>query len=809
MGKMIHMLIQDIRFGLRAFLKSSGFAVVAVITLALGIGANTAMFTVVNSVLVRSLPFPDSSRVMVVWKTMSNGAPNAFSTPAFLEWREQGGPTGRMGAFSSVSYNLGGQGVPERVSGGRMNTDLLPVLRVQPKLGRTFTEEEDRTGAGHVVILSDALWKTRFESRRDIVGSSIILEGVPYTVVGVMPSGFHVLSDKELFWVPLQLESENAQASARNVHWLFAFARVSRGTEKQVEAQLNGIATRLKKQDPTGEGSLGVTLQPIGDFLAGNVKPVLLLLMGAVACVLLIACSNVANLLLARGTIRRREISIRTAMGATRMRIVLQLLTESLLLSVVGGLLGIALAWGVLKVLLAVHPSSVPSVETISIDMTVLAFLGLLCGVVGILFGLAPAIESSRVDVNEALKDNSRGSSGGFGKHRVMLVVIETALASLLLIGAGLSLKSLWHAESIGPGFNPAGELTFRIAAPSTFSGERIPVFYQEVVERVRALPGVQSAVLARNLPMSGTDPSMSIAIEGAAPPPSQTPIVTRFRAVGPDYFRGLQIPLRSGREFSEHDSASSFKVAIVSESLAKLYWPGDSALGKRLKPQMPGGDWCTVVGVVADVRHWSADVDFEPTAYYPYTQVPASFLPLLEGSMSIAVRSGNTAGLLGPIRAAVESVDKTVPVYDVKGMEQMVAESGSLRRFDMWLIGAFAGLALVLATSGIYSVMAYSVSQRTREIGIRIALGAPRPNVLRLIMGQGAMLALTGVALGLLGALPLTRLMESLLFGVSARDPGTFAAVPPIVLAAILAGCYIPARRATKLDPLEALRKD
>jgi putative ABC transport system permease protein len=803
-------MIQDIRFGLRSLWKSLGFTLVAVITLAFGIGANTAMFSVLNSVLFRPLQFPDSGRVMVVWKTMANGAPNAFSTPAFLEWRQQGGPTERMGAFSPVTFNLAGKDLPERVAGGKMNVDLLHVLGVQPETGRMFFDEEDRTGAGKVAILSDALWKTKFASRSDILGSAISLEGAPYTIVGIMPPGFHVISDKELFWTPLQLESANAQSSARNVHWLYAFMRIpARMDQKQTEAALQSIADRMKKEDATGEGGLGVTLQPLGDFFVGNVKPALLLLMGAVAFVLLIACSNVANLMLARGSMRSREISIRAAMGAGRARIVRHLLTESLLLALTGGLLGLGLAWVALKLLLAIHPSSIPSVDTIAIDVMVLVYTGLLCAVVGILFGITPALETSRIDLNEALKEGSRGSTSEFGKHRVALVVIETALASMLLIGAGLSLKSLWRAESVDLGFSPAGVFTFRIAAPPSFSGERIPLFYQQVLERIRALPGVQSAVLARNLPMSGSDPSMPIAIEGAAPPPSDTPILTRFRAIGPDYFRALQTRLQQGREFYDYDNAAAPRVAIVSESLARLYWPNENALGKRLKPQMPGGDWHTVVGIAGDVHHWSADVALEPTAYYPYTQVPVSFLPLLEGVMSIAVRAGNTAGLLPSIRAAVADVDRTVPVYDMKRMEEMVAESGSLRRFDMWLIGAFAVLALMLATFGIYGVMAYSVSQRSREIAIRIALGAQQPDVLRLIMGQGAKLAFAGVAFGLAGAFALTRLMESLLFGVTSKDPLTFAAVPPIVLVAILAGCYIPARRATRLHPLEALRKD
>ena len=801
-------LFQDVRYAGRQLRKSPGFTAVAVITLALGIGANTAMFSVINAVLMRALPYPNPGRVMFVWKTMTNGNPNAFSTPEFLEWRDQGELTGHMGAFSAAGMNLGGRDVPERIAGGKLNYDLLTLLDVQPFQGRMFSPQEDTPGASPVVLLSHALWATRFGSK-PILGEPVDLDRKPYTVVGVMPAGFHVLSDQELFWVPLQLASANAQTSARNVHWLFAFVRLPNGVSRaQAEAQMATIASRFKAQDPNGEGALGVTLQPMADFLQGNLKSVLLMLLGAVAFVLLIACSNVANLLLARGSVRQREISIRTAMGAARLRLVWQLLTESVVLSLTGGLLGVGLAWLALRMLVASHPSSIPSVQEIGIDGTVLAYTATLCFAVGILFGIAPAWVGSRGSASEVLKESARGSSGALGKHRVLLVVTETALASILLIGAGLSLVSLWRVERVNPGFDPDGVLTFRVSAPPQYSGARIPLFYQQVIERIKGLPMVQTAVLARNLPMSGADPSMPIAIEGTPPPPSQMPIVTRFRAVGPDYFHGLQIPMLSGREFTDNVTATSPKVAIVSQSLAKLFWPGQDALGKRLKPNMPGAEWYTVVGVAYDVRHWAADVtDVEPTAYYPYTQVPESFLPLLEGSMSIAVRAKDSSGLLESIRSAVGEVDKTVPVYEVKTLEQMVADAGSLRRFDMWLIGGFAGLALALAAIGIYGVMAYSVSHRTREIGIRMALGAQQTSVLRLVMVQGAKLAIAGVITGLIGAFALTRLMESLLYGVSPRDWTTFSVVPLIVLAMILAGCYIPARRAAKVDPMVALR--
>lgn len=802
------MILQDIRYGFRMLRKNPGFAAVAILTLALGIGANTAMFSVINSVIFHGFSYRDASHVMLVWKNMSNGSPNAFSTPAFLEIRQQGDLLAHLGAFSGVGKNLGGKDVPERVAGGKINYDLLPILGVQPVRGRMFSQEEDKPGAGNVVILSHALWATRFNSRPDILGQSIPLDGVPYTVVGVMPPKFFVMSNTELFWIPLQLESVNAQTSARNVHWIFGFTRLPNGmSQQQMQSALDGIAARLKKQDPTGDGGFGTLLMPVGDYLNGSLKPILMMLMGAVGFVLLIACSNVANLLLARSATRQREISIRAALGASRLRMIRQLLTESALLSVLGGLVGIVLAWVAVKLLQQTPSATIPSAKEIAINPLVLAFTTGLCCLAGILFGIAPAWENSKSNVSETMKEGARGSSG-LGKHRALLIVTETALASMLFIGAGLSLRSLWRVQASDLGFNQQDVLTFRLAAPAQFTGERIPLFYEQVLDRLKAVPNIESVVLARNLPMSGGDPSMAISIEGTLPPPSEVPVVTRFRAIGPGYFKGLQTSILSGREFTEQDTRAAQKVAVVSESLAKLYWPKENAIGKRLKPEMPGGDWCVVVGIAADVHHWAVDyTDVEPTAYYPYTQVPTSYLALLEGNMSFAVRSQQASGLLNTIQSTVGAVDKTTPVYLVQSMEQMVSDSGSLRRFNMWLIGAFAGLALSLAAIGIYGVMAYSVSQRTREIGIRVALGARRSNVLMLILLQGTKLALVGVAVGLVGALALAQLMASIVYGVSTRDLATFSLVPWVVFTLILLGCYIPARRAANVDPMVALR--
>jgi putative ABC transport system permease protein len=805
-------LLQDVRYGVRSLLKSRRFTLAAVLTLALGIGANTAMFSVIRSVLLKPWPFRDSARVLVVTQRQAGGNSNIFSTSDFLDWKQQGGLLAKMGAFVPWQFNLSSnKDAPERIAGGQVTYDLLETLGVQAATGRTFSAQEDVAGSGNFVVLSNALWRNRYKADPGITGTAIQLNGAPYTVVGVMPAGFHIFADTELLWTPLQLLRDGGISSSPNIHWLQGFVRLpDGGNVKQAQAQLDGVAARLHHDDPTGDVGLGVQLQTFNDAFTGYVRPALLMLMGCVGFVLLIACSNVANLLLARGAARRREMAVRTALGASPLRVIRQLLTESVLLASVGGVLGVALAFLALRGILAIHPPSVPRIEEISIDSAVLAYSLLISVLVGVLFGLAPAIEAARLNVNEGLRDSGKSTSRGFGRHRSILVITETALASILLIGTGLALQGLWSLHSVELGFVPKDVLTFRIAAPSQLKGQAVPEFYRQVAERVQALPGVQSAAVARNVPMSGTDPSMPITVEGNNPPLKQGETVTRYRAVGENYFLTFETPTLEGRSFSEHDTASTPAVAIVSESLAKRYWPGESPLGKRLKPNFKGSQWCTVVGVVGDVRHWGVDVDIEPTAYYPYTQIPDALLPLLEANLSVAVRSSLREGALLPsIRAAVANIDKNVPVYEVKSRDSMVSDAGSLRRFDLSLLGAFSGLALALAAIGVYAVMAYSVSQRTQEIGIRIALGARSKDVLLLILNQGVRLAVAGVAAGVVAALLLRRVVANLLYGLTSADPLIFSIVPLVIVAVILLACYLPAYRATKVDPMVALRNE
>jgi predicted permease len=805
-------VLQDVRYGVRSLLKSPRFTLAAVLTLALGIGANTAMFSVIHSVLLKPWPFRDPARVLVVNQRTANGTSNIFSTQDFLDWKQQGGLLAKMGAFIPWQFNLSNsKDAPERIAGGEVTYDMLQTLGVQAALGRVFSAQEDVAGSGNFVVLSDALWRTRYKADRSITGTAIQLNGEPYTVVGVMPAGFHVFGDTELLWTPLQLRRDGGISSSPNIHWLLGFVRLPDGVSvKQAQAELDVVAVRLHRDDATSDVGLGVQLQTFNDAFTGNVRPALLMLMGCVGFVLLIACSNVANLLLARGAARRREMAVRTALGASPLRVVRQLLTESVLLASVGGVLGVGLAFLALRGLLALHPPSVPRIEEISIDGGVLVYSLLISVVVGILFGLAPAIEAARLDVNEGLRESGRSTSRGFGRHRSILVITETALASILLIGTGLALQGLWSLHSVDLGFVPKDVFSFRIAAPSQHTGQRIPEFYRQVAERVQALPGVQSVAVARDVPMSGTDPSMPITVEGKDPVLKEGETISRYRAVGGDYFRTLQIPLLQGRSFGEGDTASAPAVAIVSGSLAKRYWPGENPVSKRLKPNFKGSQWCTVVGVVSDVRHWGADVDTEPTAYYPYTQIPDTILPLLEANMSLVVRSNVREGALLPsIRGAVGEIDKSVPVFEVKTMDSMVADAGSLRRFDLSLLGMFSGLALILAAIGVYAVMAYSVSQRTQEIGIRIALGARSKDVLYLILSQGARLALAGVAGGVIAAFLLRRVVANLLYGLGSADPLIFSIVPLVIVSVILLACYLPAYRATKVDPMVALRNE
>ncbi|HEY6329031.1 MAG TPA: ABC transporter permease, partial [Blastocatellia bacterium] len=795
---------QDLRFGLRVLIKHPGFSLVAILTLALGIGANTAMFSIINKVLYGRLPFKDADRVMFVYQRQSNGNGNVFSMSDYLEWRRQSDLLAHMSALQPAGFALGVGDQPEQILGARLSFTTFDVLGVPPAIGRPFTADEDRPGAGEFVLLSDTLWKTRFASDANVVGTKIDIDASPHTILGVMPAGFYVLANTELAWEPLQLPAQDPAAASRTIHAIWVLARQAPGMSLQQEQlRLDSIAARLHTADPDDDAGYGVILQTYRDASTSTVKPALWLLMGCVAFVLLIACSNVANLLLVRAAGRRTEIWVRLAVGARRGGLVRQLLTESLLLALLGGIVGLLFACAGVRALVALNPASIPDVASVSIEPAALVFTAVICLTVTALFGVVPALSVSRVDIGSVLRDGSRTSSSSGRRHRAALVVAETALASVLLISAGLMLKSLWKIQTVQPGFSPEGLLVFSVPAPHMPG--RIPaLFYRQVAAKVGELPGVQSVALARNVPLSGTDPSMPVAVDGGPLSVADGQIVTRLRVVGPGYFGTLKTPLLQGRELSDQDTSTSQPVVVISQSLAQRYWPEGNPIGHVLRPNIADAPWYTVVGVAADVRHLGLDQVVEPTAYYPYTQVPKSTSQLLLNSMTIVLRaSGDIAGLREPTRQAVASVDGTVPVFRMNTMDQMLEDAGSLRHFDMWLIAVFAGLALALAAVGVYGVMAYSVSQRTREIGIFIALGAQRGNVLKIMLSQGLNLALAGVALGVVGALALTRLMRSLLYEVSPTDLPTIASVSMMVFVLVLAACLVPSLRATRIDPI------
>ncbi len=799
---------QDLRFGVRMLVKNPGFTVVAVIALALGIGANSAIFSVVNTILLRPLPYKDPDGLVMVWEDdTKHGYPR--DTPAaanYIDWRNQNQVFEGMAAIADMSFNLTGVGEPERVDGVRASANLFPLLGVEPQLGRTFSTEEDQPGGPHVVVMSHGLWQRRFGADVKIIGQPISLNGESFTVVGVMPPQFKFPRNEVELWVPIAFTSE--EAASRRRHYLQVIARMKPGiTLQQAQAEMKAIAARLQQQYPDN-ADLGAAVTSLHEHVAGDIKPALLVLLGAVGFVLLVACANVANLLLARAAGRQKEISIRVALGASRLRLIRQFLTESILLAVLGGGVGLLLSvWGV-NMLKAFIPESISQARAITIDAKVLLFTLLVSLLTGLIFGLAPTTQASKFNLNETLKEGGRDSAAGSRGNRIrgLLVITEVAVSLILLIGAGLLINSFMRLRNVDPGFRADNLLTMQVVLPEPKYSEpaRRSAFYTELLGRLESLPGVKSAAVTTNLPLYRQGNSIGITIEGRpAPPPSQVPIVVT-RVISPHYFRTMGIQLVQGREFNEHDRAGSGEVVVISETMARRFWPGEDPLGKRLaagRPESPD-DWITVVGVVKDVRQFELDAVPKPQMYLTYEQ--ADFFEPRDLVVSTNV---DPLSLAGTVRQTVWEIDRDQPVSNIRTMEAILAESVARQRFSMLLLGIFAALALILAAVGIYGVMSYSVAQRTREFGIRMALGAQKSDVLKLAVGGGLKLVLIGVAIGLVAAFILTRVMSSLLFGVSATDPTTFITISLVLISVALLASYIPARRATEVDPMIALR--
>ena len=799
-------LIKDIRFGIRSLLKRPGFSFIAIVTLGLGIGANTAIFSVVNGVLWRPLPYANPKQLVSVWENhKARGGPERewFSPSDFADWRDQNSSFSHLAALNDWAPTLTGRDEPEALLGALVSHDMFSMLGVAPALGRSFLPEEDRPNAANVVMLSHELWQRRFNSDQAIVGKSVSLNQESYSVVGVMPAGFQlpVIPNAQL-WRPITPALN--PSCQRGCLVLRVIGRLKpEVTFEQAQADTATVAARLATQYPDTNSKVGATLVPLHEQLVGNIKRPLLVLLGAVGFVLLIACANVANLTLARAATREREIALRAALGASRGRVIRQLLTESALLAAAGATAGLGLAFALLRLLISLSPPGTPGLDKIGIDGYVLGFTFLVAVLTGLFFGLAPALQLSKADLNHTLKDTGKGVPGGSrgGRLRGALVVTEIALALILLIGSGLLMKSFILMQRVDPGFNPDHLLTLRVILNRTsYPGNpQVTEFYSQLLERVKALPGAESVGLISTLPFSGNETDTDFLIEGRpAPPPNQEPTAW-FNLVSPEYFKTMELPVIKGRSFTALDNEKSPLVVIISETMARRYFPNEEPLGKRIGR---GPDrWREIVGVVRDVKHFGLDADTPPTMYMPVRQVPGR-------AMTLVVRTNGDALSLAPsLRAQVWAGDRNLAIANFGTMKDLVSASIIQQRFILLLLACFAGLALLLAAVGIYGVMSYAVTQRTHEIGIRMALGASMGDVLKLIVRNGIALTLIGVAIGLALAFALTRLMTSLLFGVTPTDALTFAMVSGGLVLVALVACFIPARRATKVDPLVALR--
>src|SRR5499426_555078 len=807
-------LWQDLRYGFRAMMRKPGFTIVAIVALALGIGANTAIFSVINSVLLRPLAYREPERLVVINHDYPKiNLKASVSAIGYTHYRDNAKSFESVVAMTGGGFNLTGGGDPEQVNGSRITYNFFSALGAEARLGRVFLPEEDQPGKNKVVVLSHGFWQRRFGGDPGIVNKSIMLNDESYTVVGIMPPSFQFgreLGQVVDLWTPIAFTPQQLSYNNLTNEFLFVFARLKPGvTIGQAQAELDTIADNLRRQYLPWAGSRnewGLTTESLTELVIGNIRQALWILMGIVGLVLLIACANVANLLLARAADRQKEMAIRTALGAGRWRVIRQLLTESALLALMGGAIGLSLAWLGINALVKVNQVQIPRASEIGVDWRALAFTLGVSLLTGFVFGLVPALQISKADLHETLKEGGRtGSSGARAWVRNTLVVLEMALALVVLVSAGLLVRSFWRVQQVNPGFAPQNTLAMSLVLPATKYKEPVQRvnFYKEALQRIRALPGVQSAGATSILPLSGNNSSGSFQIEGRVTPPGQSsPHGDRWAATT-DYFSTMRIPIIRGRFFDDRDTMESQPVAIIDETMARKYWPDEEPLGKRITFQ--GGPnnpvWREIVGIVGHVKHKGLEGESRVQYYIPHSQTQNAF-------MSLVVRASvDPASLTGAVRGAISGLDKDLPVFRVKTMEQFVSDSMAQRRFAMTLVGIFAAVAMALACVGLYGVLSYSITQRSHEIGIRMALGAQVSDVLRLVVGQGMLLALAGLALGSVAAFVLTRLMANLLFGVTAGDPLTYAMIATLLTLVALVACFAPARRATKVDPIEALR--
>jgi putative ABC transport system permease protein len=805
-------LLQDLRYAFRLLAKSPSFTAIAILTLALGIGANTAIFSVVNAVLLRPLAFRDPPRlVLALEKNPAFTAVSSISYLNYLDWRDQSHSFESLEATRGTTLTLTGAGEPERLNASMATAGLFSLLGVNAIAGRTFLPDEDRAGGAPVVLLSYGLWQQRFGRSPELIGHPISLDSQPYTVVGILPAGFEVLQPADVF-VPLMPWAKTLPDD-RNWHpGIVPIGRLKRGVSmEQARTEIAGIAKRLEQQYPLYNTGVSGTVVGLQDQLVQNVRPALLLLLGAVGFVLLIACVNVANLLLARAGSRGREVAIRTSMGASRSRVVRQLLTESVLISLAGGALGLLFGWAALGPLLKISAGSVPQIFTVALDRWVLTFTLAVSVLTGLFFGIVPALRTAKIDLRETLNEGSRGSTSGPGQHRLrgILVATEIALATLLLVGSGLLLRSFSHLQDVTPGFRT--DHLFVADVPLSQNAYAKPEqryqFFDRLVDRARALPGVSSAGAASFLPVSGGGSIIHFNIQGRPPKTPHDFTAAGYRAVTPDYLETLKAPLLQGRLFTLADNDKAPPVVVVNATMARNFFHGENPLGKRMQlGATPEQDvpWMEIVGVVGDMLP-GLGVDPQSEMYLPYRQADA-LLPVFQ--LSVVLRTaGEPRAQAAALRSALAEIDPSQPLVKVRTMEDNMAATVAQPKFRTWLIGIFGVLAMLLAAVGIYGVMSYSVTQRTSEIGIRVTLGAQPADVFRTVVGEGLRFALMGVGVGIAAGLALTRLLRSFLYGISASDPLTFSGVAILLFLVALAASFFPARRATRVNPIVALR--
>jgi putative ABC transport system permease protein len=808
-GGFVETLWQDLRYSGRMLVKHPGFTLIAVLTLGLGIGANTAIFSIVNAVLLRPFPY-EAPEQLVIPGESSNGTRGntGLSYPNFADWKDDRKVfTAASAVRANENFNLTGAGEPERLQGRLVSAGFFSLLGVKPFLGRDFLAEDDRPGATPTVVLSYGLWSRRFGNDQGIVGKQITLNNQSYTVIGVSPQDFQYELEADVT-VPIGLQAERFKARGADPG-ISAVARLKPNVSlEQAETELNLLYAQLEQQYPDSNTSRRVYLTPLHEGFVGNVRQPLLILLGAVGLVLLIACANVANLLLVRSSTRRREISVRVALGASRGRIIRQLLTESVLLAAIGGLLGILLAhWGTSFIAYQL-PDGIPRLREAYMDLRVLGFTLGVSLLTGLLFGLAPALQASRLNLTEALKEGDRGSAGTRQRLRSVLVVSEVALTLTLLVGAGLLIQSFRRVLQVDPGFKPENLLTMQVSVNNP-DGHQIATFFQQLQENVRKLPGVKSVAVSNGLPLGVANNPIFIIVGRPLPEKGKEPGATRY-TVSPDYFQTMGIELLRGRLFNAQDRPDTPSVVIVDEALVQQHFQNEDPIGKRLAQSTSGEPSHEIIGVVRHVEHNSLDAQAQrrPQFYFNFNQIPPDRLPGSTRRINVLTRTDvEPSSLTSAVRAEIARLNKDQAVFNVRTMEEIVSQNVAPRRFSMLLLTVFAVVALLLASIGIYGMLSYAVAQRTREIGLRMTLGAQRGDVLRLVIAHGMKLALVGVVLGLIASLALTRTMTNLLFGVSATDPVTFVGIAFLLALVALLACWVPARRATKVDPIIALR--